>query len=100
MADAMKIAEERAQKILQEIAEHEAKIAKLRDDAQHLKEFLEFGETLMSEKPANDGDEKVIRDESDITIPFRAVSEEKENSLAATRMPSREPRPVSRTTPG
>ena len=100
MADAMKIAEERAQKITQEIAVHEAEIAKLREDAEHLKKFLEFGETLISEKPVSAAADGTIRDESDIAIPFRTVAEEKENTLSATRMPSRNPRPVSRTNQG
>lgn len=96
MADAMKIAEERQDKIAKEIADHEAAIEKLRADAEHLKKFLEFGETLISggEVPKV---AKEIRDESDIAIPFPSATDDQPTARATTRMPSRTTRPITQT---
>ena len=94
MADAMKIAEEKQNKISSEIAEHEAAIARLREEAEMLKDFLEFGETLIANKPMQAAQN---RDEFDAAVPFPAPDEDHRPPRVTTRMPSRTPRPVAQS---
>lgn len=97
MADAMKIAGERQTKIDQEIAAHQSAIAKLHEESEHLAKFLEFGQNLISDKPENDASDSDPQDDSNIAIAFRAGTESKPSTLSKTRMPSRDPRPISQS---